>query len=471
MMLGRRILAVAGLWCAAVLVALAQPGLVNFAHLQHLTERIEFLGDTVGIVHVYANYPTYEWVDAKESGPEGIACVDDAARAAVVYLRHYERTRDERSLQEGRLLLQFVLKMETDDGMFYNFIRADHSINRNGPTSYASFGWWGSRGVWAMATGYRVYKDLDTAFAARLRSGIDRTLPHVDSLMLRFGRYDTISGYRLPSWLLYRSGADVTSELLLGLVTYYSSTHNAHLKRLIGRLSRGLIAMQDGTVAKRPFGLHRSWQTIWHMWGNGQTQALASGSKLLRDPEMLASATKEATGFYSRLLMRGFKKEMDLADTSKNLAYEQIAYGVRPMAVGLLRLYDASNKAAYLKMAGLAASWLFGNNAAGERMYDSTTGRCFDGVKDSAAINRNAGAESTIEALHTLVELENYPAALPYMRYRKVRSGSTRRYDYAVFRDAEDRELTLAIGVRTGTLIALEGVKSAAFLSALRQSK
>src|SRR5436190_851616 len=78
-----------------------QESFINFDHLEHLTERIEFLGDTVSIVHVYANYPTYEWVDAKESGPEGIACVDDAGRAAVLYLRHYELTHNTQSLREA----------------------------------------------------------------------------------------------------------------------------------------------------------------------------------------------------------------------------------------------------------------------------------------------------------------------------------------------------------------------------------
>ena len=71
------------------------PPIVNFGHLDHLTEKISFQGDSVNIVHIYSNYPDYAWVGAAESGPEGIACVDDAARAAVVSLRHYELTKDE----------------------------------------------------------------------------------------------------------------------------------------------------------------------------------------------------------------------------------------------------------------------------------------------------------------------------------------------------------------------------------------
>src|SRR5208283_328976 len=122
-----------------------QSSLVNFKHLEHLTEKIEFYGDSVSIVHIYSNYPGYKWVDAKESGPEGIACVDDAARAAVVMLRSFELTYDSSKLAEARSLLKFVLAMETKDGEFYNFVLTDHTINRTGKTSYKSFGWWAAR--------------------------------------------------------------------------------------------------------------------------------------------------------------------------------------------------------------------------------------------------------------------------------------------------------------------------------------
>jgi len=64
--------------------------------------------------------------------------------------------------------------METEDGEFYNFVLADHTINRTGKTSYKSFVG-GLRAVWSMSLGYRVFKDIDTAFASRLKSGIVRT--------------------------------------------------------------------------------------------------------------------------------------------------------------------------------------------------------------------------------------------------------------------------------------------------------
>lgn len=444
-------------------VSCTEGTLLNYSHLDHLTERIFFGGDTVSIVHVYANYPDYEWVDAKESGPEGIACVDDAARAAVLYLRDFELRGDQTSLAKATYLLKFVTKMQAEDGQFYNFIFADHSINLDGKTSYKSFGWWAARGVWAMATGYRVMKDVDPVFAAALKSGVERALPYVKKLLETYGDTKIIGSYRIPRWLLYESGADVVSELMLGLSEYYADTHDEQVKGFIEQLAAGVMLMQDGDMATFPYGLHRSWETMWHMWGNGQTQALSTAGALLKDSRMIQSAEREAKGFYSRLLIDGFLKEMDVAKSEHKIEYEQIAYAVRPMAVGLIRLYEATGNEDYLKMAGLAAAWLFGNNVLRKPMYDPVTGRCFDGILDSTRVNKNSGAESTIEALMTLLEVERYPSARRFLEFRKVSHASTPRYLYAIFRNDSGEEATLVVDLQENSVDVLEGKKSVEF--------
>jgi hypothetical protein len=228
--------------------------LVNFRHLEHLTESIDLGGRRVSIVHIYANFPDYAWVDAKESGPEGIACVDDAARAAVLYLRHYELNGG--SLEAARGLLDFVLAMQSDDGEFYNFILADHSINREGRTSYRSFGWWAARGVWSLALGCRLFREADPAYAARLQGAVERSLPHVQKLLKTYGVTEKEGGFTKPTWLLYGSGADATSELMLGLVEYYKAKPSEELREAITRFASGFVMMQEGGV-EFPYGLHR----------------------------------------------------------------------------------------------------------------------------------------------------------------------------------------------------------------------
>jgi hypothetical protein len=128
-------------------------GDVNLTHLNFLVEDVDIAGQPMAITHIYSEYPRYEWVDA--SG-EGIAAVDDAARAALVYLDDYEYTHDSASLDKARRLLNFVLYMQAEDGQFYNFIldRAG-TINQTGNTSFKTSGWWAT-GRRALGAGYGV---------------------------------------------------------------------------------------------------------------------------------------------------------------------------------------------------------------------------------------------------------------------------------------------------------------------------
>jgi len=126
-------------------------------------------------------------------------------------------------------------------------------------------------------------------------------------------------------------------------------------------------------------------------------------------------------------------------------------------AVGLIRLYEATHKTVYLKMAGLSASWFLGNNVLGLPMYDSLTGRCFDGIRDSVTLNKNSGAESTIEALLTFVELAKYPLAMKYLGYQRQAQSS----HYGNFHGVNDA--VLFVDPKTGELLFLEGDEAREF--------
>ncbi|MFQ5486291.1 MAG: hypothetical protein ACE5DO_13290, partial [Desulfobacterales bacterium] len=149
--------------------------LFNLSHLSHLYQEIAVGGQEMAVIHIYSEFPDYDWVEAKD---EGMACVDDAARAAVVYLRHFEMVGDTASLRRGRNLLEFCRYMQADDGQFYNIILADRTINREGKTSYKSFGWWAARGLWALGEGYRVFHHRDPSYAATLKKHIQKSFVH-----------------------------------------------------------------------------------------------------------------------------------------------------------------------------------------------------------------------------------------------------------------------------------------------------
>lgn len=422
----RRLSAIA--WLALVLLSACtqkqaiELRLTNLAHLNHLYEEVTIDRQPMAIIHIYSEYPDYKWVDDSD---EGIACVDDAARAAVVYLRHFEVTGDTASFRRGRRLIDFCRYLQAEDGQFYNFIFADHSINREGQTSFKSLGWWAARGVWAMGEGYRIFRDRDPAYARLLQQQVQKTFVHLDTLLQRHAAIGEINGFNVPRWLLYNSAGDATSELVLGLAAYYRATSDPQVKAYLEKFGAAFVAMQLGDENNFPFGAMLSWQNIWHGWANGQTQALATIAKLIQREDFLAAAKREAEYFFPYLQKENFPREMQFArdgeqiHAAKTERYAQIAYALRPMIVGALRLAESTNDQHFAELAADLAQWFFGKNAAQAQMYDPKTGRGFDGILSEKEINRNAGAESTIEALYSILEVEANPVARQRL-YEKI---------------------------------------------------
>jgi len=403
------LLAMTVVFCACAQKQPMKLRLTNLSHLNSLYEEIKIGGQPMAIIHIYSEYPDYKWVDDSD---EGIACVDDAARAAVVYLRHFEVTGDTTSLGRARKLIDFCRYLQAEDGLFYNFIFADHSINREGQTSFKSLGWWAARGVWALGEGYRIFCDRDPAYAKLLQQHVQKTFAHIDTLLQHYPAMDTINGFNVPRWLLYNSAGDATSELVLGLAAYYRATNDPQVKTYLEKFGAAFVAMQLGDENNFPFGAMLSWQDIWHGWANGQTQALATIAKLLQRNDFLVAAKREAKFFFAYLQKENFPREMQFVrdgnqiHTTKTERYSQIAYALRPMIVGALRLAESTNDPRFAELAADLAQWFFGKNAAQAQMYDPQTGRGFDGILSEKEINRNAGAESTIEALYAILEVE-----------------------------------------------------------------
>lgn len=367
---------------------------VNLEHLNFLNEDVEIGGKDMLITHIYSEAPDYKWVDA--SG-EGIACVDDVARAAVVYLNEYEQNKDLKSLREAKKSLNFVMHMQADDGEFYNFVNKDLSINTDGPTSKKSFDWWAARAMWSLGQGYGVFKDVDPAYAQELKESFLLANEALQKKVnAHYGEYKNVHGYKVPAWI---GGFDAMSNALLGLAEFYEVEKNPSVKDSMKKVGRGLDEFQYGSYTQYPYGAHLGWDgspTLWHAWGSGQTFALAKAGALIGEKKWVASAKQEADQFFSHLLVTGMIKEM-APTMAKD---EQIAYGVNMLTQGFAEVYRATKDPKYAKYAGLAATWFTGNNDAGAVMYDSATGRGYDGLNGvTGKVNWNSGAESTIEAL------------------------------------------------------------------------
>ena len=439
------------------------PPLFNTAHLDYLGEDVLHDGDTLRIIHLYADAPDYAWVSDDD---EGTACVDDAARAAVVYLRHYERTGNEASRTHAEALLRFLLYMQRGDGLFYNFVWNNKlDINTEHENSRADvFGWWAARGVWALGTGAQVLKTANPALAAEAAEAVRRTLPHLREVQKNYGATTVMGGRTLPRWLLYETASDATSELMLGLLAFQQTAPDTSVARLIDRFAEGMAMMQYGSMQVFPYGGHASWAESWHGWGNAQTMALAGTDRL-------ETAVREAEQFYARLLVEGWLHSIPFDHPEAIRTFEQIAYAVRGVSVGLVRLAEATGEDRYARMAGLAASWLTGNNVARTPMYDAPTGRGYDGINSPTDVNHNAGAESTIEALFTLLEVERNPEARRWLFAQgappvQVEKGG-KTYSYRVFTvasGAAPQRMAVVMNYTDEQTELLEGTALDAFL-------
>lgn len=440
--------------------------LVNLTHLDHLGQTVARGDTTLRLIHIYAEAPDYAWVGDDD---EGIACVDDAARAAVVYLHHYAATGDEDARAKAQELLRFVQYMQRPDGLFDNFVwDADLRINIDHANSRSpGVTWWTARAVWALGEGARALQEADPDAARTYIASARRVLPHLDALLSRYGETTTINGRLYPRWLPYEFAADATSELLLGLTALQEVAPDPALRQTIDRFAEGTALMQHGTVAEPPYGAHLSWREMWHGWGNAQTSALVAAGRL-------PSAVHEADHFYPRLLVDGWGYSYDL-ETNEMRRFEQIAYAVRPVVTGLLALADATGETRYARLAGLAASWFTGANVADVAMYDPTTGRGYDGITDSTTVNYNAGAESTIEALLTMQAVARRPEAHAWLHARRgepieaIVEGVPHRYRLFSVSEADStRRLAVVLNLTDATAALLDGDALDAFLASAR---
>jgi hypothetical protein len=382
--------------------------LVNTTHLDALFEEIIVDNDTMGIIHIYSEYPDYDWVDDDD---EGTACVDDAARASIFYLNHYQYTQSETSLLKAKRLLQFVLHMQTENGLFYNFIWSDHSQNKTFKTSVAQPDWWTWRAMWALSEGVIIFKNLDQDFSASLFSSLEKATSNLLSHLPLSRDTKLVNGIEVPTWLPYESATDQAALLIISLAPYYQMTKDGLVLEYVKSLTDGIMLMQAGDSINFPHYAFLSWENIWHAYGNSQSQALLKAGKLMDNSEIIQSALNEIKYFYPylnehNLIEFKISNEEEKIVLEKSSVYSQIAYNIRPMVFACLEAYRITGEEIYAKQAGEIACWLFADNIDNAQMYFPQSGICYDGITAKKTVNRNSGAESTIEALLILQAVE-----------------------------------------------------------------
>lgn len=383
--------------------------MANPSHLDNLYEEIEVNGKKMAIIHIYSDYPDYKWVEAKG---EGIACIDDVTRAVVFYSMHYKATGDKKYLLKVKLLNEFILYMQAENGYFYNFIESDHSINRTYKTSVAEPDWWSWRSAWALSETYKLFSESNAEFSSRILKSLNRLFDAIKQSLPLKKSLRNIDGFERPTWLWAETGADQTSILVMALVNYLGIKKDPVLLSYLKDLCDGILLMQEGDKETFPYGAFMSWENLWHAYGNSQSYALLKAYRLTHDEKYKFAALNEINNFYPYLIKENFLNYFSIKKNNGEIVmderkqFSQIAYGIRPMIFALLEAAGITGEKSYSDLAGKVGLWFFGKNITGEIMFDVTTGMCYDGINSEKDLNRNSGAESTIEALLSISALE-----------------------------------------------------------------
>ena len=327
--------------------------------LERLSRPVAAAGRDAMAIAVYADAADRTF-PATDLGYEGVACVDDAARAVVLFLDLWEATHlpPLRSRAEG--LVDFLLYMQQDDGLFVNFIWDwDGRRNTTGPTSYPGGGFWHARGVRALAKAAMLLGD-EQALAGMTRGiGPIREMRDVPP--------DIRSIHALMTIELIRSGR--MSEMRAELGTWADE---------IAALRRGPVLLDNPD------------QVAPHLWGHIQEGLLAEAGALLGRADLMDIARESALAYLAPLIEGGFDEPVVQP------------YGVASAIYSVERLATLTGDPRFADLTKKARAWFDGRNPSNRVVYDRDAGRVHDGI-DEGVLNPHSGAESNIVGAQALI--------------------------------------------------------------------
>lgn len=311
-------------------------------------------------VAVYAS-ASDDTVVAREAGFEGVACVDDAARALELYCELWRTTKLPWALEWCEGLLDFVLAMQDRDGRWVNFIRTwEGTANRVGRTSVPGGEFWQARAMLSLALASNVLED------SRIEVALRRGLPH---LIENPAPSDVRSMHVLVALAMSRDGE--YQELRPVVSSWCDELVDCSL---------GDVLMNSPMEEGEP-----------HLWAHFEESALADASLYLDRPDLLEVARRSGDQLFAEVIHSGFDRTL----TSP--------FDVATAYDAMMRLYEASRIKKYKKLATEAREWFNGRNPAGQPVYDRQKGRVADGI-DSGRLNDHSGAESNIVGAQTLFD-------------------------------------------------------------------
>jgi hypothetical protein len=147
------------------------------------------------------------------------------------------------------------------------------------------------------------------------------------------------------------------------------------------------------------------YRSAWHGWGTMMPGVLADAGRLLHRQDWIDTAATSLSRFAPHVLIQGGPDNF-WAPTP--VSRVQFGFSVDDLVQNLYKVGTAAHSRGLLDLAGMAASWYFGNNYGNAQMYDPSTGRLYDGIDGDGNVNLNAGAE-TAHAVMSMELLDAHP--------------------------------------------------------------
>ncbi len=333
---------------------------IKLNHLSTLT-------DNVGILQ-HAKYS----VTDRSTG----YTLDDNTRALIVATKHYDKFKDQFSLNLVNAYLSFIRYVQMPNGKFHNFISYDRKfLDKEG--SEDSFG----RAIWSL--GHTVNSNLLENIKPTAKFIFDNSVENI--YKLKHLRPKAFS--------------------IVGLYYYYKIYKHQDIIDKIKYLADSLLKEYEKNSTN-------DWQWFEKeiTYSNGKLpEALFFAYDIIKDEKYLEIAEK-TLNFLSSLII--FNDRIELIGHNgwynhggQRAFFDQQPVDASSMVQVYLTAFITTNKREYYDKAVLAFNWFLGKNSLSQTVYDESTGGCYDGLLPNC-INLNQGAESTISYLIARLYLE-----------------------------------------------------------------
>jgi hypothetical protein len=296
--------------------------------------------------------------------------VDDNARALVFAVKSNRLPSTLSILELQQKLISFLLLMQDEDGRIHNFMDFSQRI-MDEPMLRDHLG----RAIWA--AGAVINSDLSTGIKASARLIFDRALP----------------------WARVSISPRTKAYTCLGLY------ERLHVEPDDKNLRANLKLMADTLVALYNTSRAPDWEWFENIltYDNARlSQALFSAYRSLGEQAYLTVAEKtlqflKRTETINKIFVPIGNQGWYVRGGTKAL-YDQQPIEPGAMIEAATIAYELNRSKRYEEILRQTLGWFFGLNTKSVKLYDDSTGACYDGITPKG-LNENQGAESTLAFL------------------------------------------------------------------------